>query len=157
MGRDMTPSFAPNCANLPKPLPVGKRTTTPLCHVCHLCWFHCTRAPQCCPRHALHSMGCTPLKADTGRTKILTGTSSALRGKKCHPRVEEDGGHCPGFTGGGHILQNLHCNTHTHTEAVWDSGIPCTASTWKSRVEEEKKKSVDLQHRKNHQLKNDNK
>lgn len=114
MGRDMTPSFAPNCANLPKPLPVGKRTTTPLCHVCHLCWFHCTRAPQCCPRHALHSMGRTPLKADTGRTKILTGTSSALRGKECHPRVEEDGGHCPGFTGGGHILQNLHCNTHTH-------------------------------------------
>lgn len=50
MGRDLTPSFAQNCPNPPKPLPVGKSATTALCHVCYLCWFHCTRAPRRCPR-----------------------------------------------------------------------------------------------------------
>lgn len=60
----------------------------------------------------------------------------------------------PGLQEGGHIFQNLRRNTHT--QAVWDSGIPCTASTWESRAEQEKK-IVDLQHRRKHQLKNDNK
>lgn len=106
--------FCPKLPNLPKSLPVGKRATTALCHLCYLCWFHCTRAPQSCPRHALHITGHTPLKADTGRAKILTGTSSALRGQEHHPRVEEDGGHCPGFAGGGaHLPKSAPQHTHT--------------------------------------------